>query len=223
MHLFLTDRIACPRCGPDFGLILMAHEVRERRVLDGELGCPNCREKYPIRGGFGDLRFQPRPPLSPPDSQPDMGAEDPEETLRMGALLGVTEGPGTLLIMGPAARHARGLARLIGGVEVVAMAESLMEEEESEGVSRLIGGPRLPFFSSSFSGVLLSGEMTDTDLEEAARVAAPLARIVILEASPEASGRVEALGLEVLLQEKGVLVAQQDRSGSLPLVTLRGP
>ena len=24
MHLFLTDRLSCPRCGPEFGLILLA-------------------------------------------------------------------------------------------------------------------------------------------------------------------------------------------------------
>ena len=55
MHLALTDRMICPRCGPGFGLILLAHEVRDRRILEGDLGCPNCRDQYPVRKGFADL------------------------------------------------------------------------------------------------------------------------------------------------------------------------
>ncbi len=222
MHLFLTDRIICPRCGPDFGLILLAHEVRELRVLEGDLGCSNCREKYPVSGGFGDLRIPPRTLLPSPDPEFDTASVDPEEVLRLGALLGVTEGPGTLLIKGPAARFAAGLSELIGGVEVVGLLSSLVGEQESEGVSRMVAQPRIPFFSGSFRGILLSGEVTDRDLDEATRVAVPSGRLVVLDASPEASRRAEALGLKVLLRAEGALVAQQVPTGSLPLVTLRG-
>jgi uncharacterized protein YbaR (Trm112 family) len=222
MHLFLTDRISCPRCGPAFGLILLAHEVRDRRVLEGDLGCSNCRETYPVRGGFGDLRIPPRAPLPSPAADFDTASVDPEEILRVGALLGVTEGPGTLLIKGPAARYAAGLAELIPMVEVVGLESALIGDQESEGVSRMIAQLRIPFFSGSFMGILLSGEVTDRDLDEAARVVAPLGRVVVLDASPEAGLRAEALGLKILLEEEGVLVAQHEQTGSPPLVTLRG-
>ena len=56
MHLLLTDRLTCPRCGPSFGLILLADRMNDRRVVDGVLGCPNCRDGFPVRDGFGDLR-----------------------------------------------------------------------------------------------------------------------------------------------------------------------
>lgn len=51
MHLLLTDILSCPRCGPEFGLILLADRIEARRVLAGILGCANCRSKYPIREG----------------------------------------------------------------------------------------------------------------------------------------------------------------------------
>jgi len=222
MHILLTDRITCPRCGPRFGLILLAHEVRDRRVLEGDLGCFNCQEKYPVRGGFGDFRIPPRTPLPSPSADFETEFVDGEEVFRLGAFLGVTEGPGTLLIKGPAARFAAGLAELIGGVEVVGLEPNLIGEKESEGVSRMVADSRIPFFSGSFRGILLSGETGERDLDEAARVVAPLGRVVVLEAPPEAFRWVEALGLKVLLREEGVLVAQQEQTETLPLVTLRG-
>jgi uncharacterized protein YbaR (Trm112 family) len=222
MHILLTDRITCPRCGPGFGLILLAHEIRDRRILEGDLGCFNCREKYPVRGGFGDFRIPPRTPLPTPSSDFDTVSVDGEEIFRLGAFLGVTEGPGTLLIKGPAARFSAGLAELIGGVEVVGLEANLMGEEESEGVSRMVAGARIPFFSGSFRGILLSGETKERDLDEAVRVVAPPGRVVVLEGPPEAVRGMEALGLKVLMQEGGALVAQQEGTGTLPLVTLRG-
>jgi uncharacterized protein YbaR (Trm112 family) len=222
MHLALTERLICPQCGPPFGLILLAHDVRGRRVLDGDLGCANCQESYPVQGGFADLRPSPREPLPAWPPQEDPPSIEADETLRLGALLGVTEGPGTLLIQGPAAWHSENLVELIGGVEIVSLYGELAGQEEIEGVSRIVAEPRIPFFSDTFRGILLSGVVTEVDLEEAARVVAPSNRMVVLEATPEAREKVAALEFKVLLYEAGNLVAQKEGSGSLPLVTLRG-
>jgi uncharacterized protein YbaR (Trm112 family) len=243
MHILLTDRLACPRCGPEFGLVLLAHEVRDRRVLEGDLGCPNCREVYPVREGFADLRPPPRPPLGSrqvageggleglgggPEVADEEGgtghAADPaaEEVLRLGALLGVTEGPGMLLLKGPAARHGKALAELIGQVEVVVMNPALHEAKEEEGVSRVLGRGRIPFYSGSFRGVVLSGDVGEMDVEEGCRVVAPLSRLVILGAGPEMTARVRALGLSVLLEQAGILAAAREGPSPSPLIPLRG-
>ena len=234
MHILLTDRLACPRCGPEFGLILLANEVRDRRVLEGDLGCPNCREIYPIRGGFGDLRPPPRAPIPPLEAAgeeggpwlgagPEVSGGQPDEALRLGALLGVTEGPGMLLLKGPVARLGKALADLIGQIEVVVMDPALRDADEEEGVSRLTGQGRIPFYSGSFRGVALSGDPRGMDLEEACRVVAPLSRLVVLGAGPEMAGRVRALGLSILLEQDGVLAAGRDGPAVSPLIPLRGP
>jgi len=222
MHLFLTDRITCPRCGPQFGLILLAHDVRDWRVLEGDLGCSNCREKYPVKNGFGDLRIPPRAALPAPSIEPDSSSVTPEEVLEIAAFLGVTEGPGTLLIKGPAVRFAAGLVELIGGVEVVAMGPGFIEGEESKGVSRMAAGHKIPFSSGTFRGILLSGEVTALDFEEAVRAVGPSGRIVVLDAGSEAEGWVGPHGAKVLLQEGSVLITQRVQTEALPLVTLRG-
>ncbi len=220
MHLLLTDRLACPRCGPEFGLILLAHDVRAQRVHRGELGCPNCRQTYPVEGGVADLRSPPRGPLPP--SLPLDGAPDPEETVRVASFLGVTEGPGTLLLKGPAAGHAPALSRLIPGVEVVADHPGLGGEEEREGVSRIVSGARLPFFDGTFRGGCLSGRWADRDLEELARVVAPPGRVVAMGGAEGAGDNLAAMGLEILANEGGVVVARRPRPGSSRLATLRG-
>lgn len=140
----------------------------------------------------------------------------------MAASLGVTEGPGTLLVKGPAARYAGDLSTLIGQVEVVGSDAGLSVDEEAEGVSRMVAYPTFPFFSGTFRGVLLSGESTDRDLHEAVRVVVHQGRVVLLGAPPEGGQKLEALGLRVLLDEGGVLVAQKEEQDSVPLVSLRG-
>jgi uncharacterized protein YbaR (Trm112 family) len=232
MHLLLTDRLSCPRCGPEFGLILLAHEVRDRRILSGDFGCANCRETYPVEDGFGDLRAPPRAPLAELLEEKGVSSPDPpggspsgrgdEEALRLAALMGVTQGPGTLLLEGPAASHAGAVAGRVGGVEVVALSPALRWDPEAEGVSRMVAGPGLPFFSASLRAVLLSGRAEDRTLDESARVLIPGGRVVVLDAPPGTGGRLEGAGIRIVLEQEGVLVGERRGSGSRPLVTLRG-
>ncbi|MBW3533907.1 MAG: hypothetical protein KY453_01605 [Gemmatimonadetes bacterium] len=118
MNVLLTDRLSCPRCGPEFGLILLAERTEKRRVLEGRMGCPNCRDRFPVSRGFGDLRAPPRSALPPVES---LDAPPAEATERLRALLGVAEGPGNLALVGPVVAHAAGLAQRTPETEVVAV------------------------------------------------------------------------------------------------------
>ena len=84
----LVDHLVCPRCGPPFGLVLLAIDVRDRRVHQGEFGCPNCRDRFPVTGGFGDLR---PPPRGEPPGQP---AEPGGERAGAAVASGVDDGGG---------------------------------------------------------------------------------------------------------------------------------
>jgi uncharacterized protein YbaR (Trm112 family) len=122
MHLSLTDILTCPRCGPEFTLVLLADRVEDRRVLDGSLGCANCRERYPVHDGFADLRPPPAGPLPDAGAGPRPGPQD--EAYRLAALMGVTQGPGFVLVLGesvvvPIEDGALGLGMAIGPVRRV--------------------------------------------------------------------------------------------------------
>lgn len=231
MHLLVTDRLSCPRCGPEFGLVLLAEKLEDRRVLEGALGCANCRERYPVTGGFGDFRPPPRQALEAEDAgspwtgaavaspgsaapSPDRGSApdppddgSPEEGMRLGAMLGVTEGPGLILLTGPAVAQASRLAAMIEDIEIVALDPALRVQPEEPGVSRILAGPRLPFFTGSLRGVVLEGHAQAEGLDDAVRVLGPGSRLVVRRPAAGLLAGLEAAGLEVLLQTEKVVVA----------------
>lgn len=176
----------------------------DRWVEEGGLGCPNCREVYPITHGVADLRVPPRRRTEPvgPDAAPSERELDVAH-----ALLGVIEGPGDVATVGTAARFAAGLARAIPGVDVIAATAAPVSAASGAHVSRVVVGPRLPFRDRGLRGVLLEGRGADGLLREAARILAPGHRVVVLDASPRTPGKLIASGLTVRLDEQGVVVA----------------
>ncbi|HEX6307017.1 MAG TPA: Trm112 family protein [Longimicrobiales bacterium] len=196
MHIVLTDILTCPRCGPGFGLILLADRVVERRVEAGVLGCSNCREKYPIRDGaveFGSGRER---------AAEDREAADP----RLAALLGVTHGPAFVLLAGPSRAQAGALAALLEDVEVVTVAGE--HTRAQPGVNPLItAGSGLPVATMKVAGVALTGAAADELLEEGARVVSAVGRLVLDPAPDDAAERLAPLGLRIAAQQDGTAVA----------------
>ena len=209
MHLLLTDRLACPRCGPGFGLILRADELLDRRVLQGGLGCPNCRDRFPIAAGFADLRPPPREELPPPPAPRSVEAA---ETDRLAAMLGVLEGPGNVGLVGALSAHAGALADRIMGVEVVAIDADARAEPERAGVSRMVAGVELPFHMWSLRALALSegsAELLERP-KELAQLVPRGGRIVVEAPSAEAEARLAAAGARVLARDERWIVAMRE-------------
>src|SRR5690606_24975642 len=198
MNILLTDILTCPLCGPGYGLILVADRMESRRVLDGWLGCPNCRERYPVRGGVADLRAGASDGVG---EATDEASGSEAYAWRLAALMGVTEGPGFTLIAGPGVGAAGWIAGAIEGlevialgdwvggggrggggtegVEVIAMGEGVGGGVEEAGVSRVASGAALPFYDRSILAVALTGGTAAALLGEAVRVLAPTGRLVL--------------------------------------------
>jgi len=203
MHILVTDQLACPRCGPAFGLILLADQMVDRRVLEGSLACANCREHYPIVRGYGDLRPPPRDPLGPDEP---LHPEESDSASRLAALLGVTEGPGLLLIVGPSARLVYPLVGRFEGIELVAAHPQIREDPELEGVSRLAISRSLPFLSGSVRGVILEGSGGEGLIPEAGRVLVRGARLVYLDPPQGVRDRLQDRGIELSMESDTVLM-----------------
>jgi hypothetical protein len=207
-------------------LILIADRLENRRVIEGSLGCPNCRDRFPVEGGFGDLR---PPPRSTPDEVPDVAPPASPSALEVAALLGLTDGPGNVALIGDVAGHATALAGLVPGIEFIGIAPGLRGWEEGEGVSRLNAGASLPFSNGSLRGVGLVAEdsLTAAGKPSAASrpsIAAELTRVVARDgriavwgaAGPTAGPAVrewedalKAEGLDVLASEETAVVVRQ--------------
>lgn len=210
MNPQLTERLICPRCGPGFGLVLRADQVEEGRVLDGFLGCSNCRLLYPVAHGVADLRHPPRsrshrraravPPA------PSTDAPDPD-ALRLAALIGVARGPAQIAVAGDLAGRAPGLASLLPDVEVVALAPRF-HSSPPPGPSHLMASGRLPLRDGSLAGIALAGSWAELLLDEALRCLARSGRIVLMGASSEGERAFRGRNLAVLADEAGVLVGR---------------
>ena len=205
MHILLTDVLACPRCGPEFGLILLADRIDARRVVEGRLGCPNCREQYVISDGVAYM---------------DAGVEDStadspvpveqSEATRIAALLGVTQGPGYVLLAGDAARQASAVADLIADVEVIAVVRSAEGAPQGHGRS-LVVSRGIPVVPAKMAGVALTGHRIAELLENCARALKPAGRLLLDPAPDDAAQRLAPLGLRVLAHEGTVLLAVRER------------
>ena len=221
MNVTLTDHLVCPRCGPPFGLVLLARDVRDRRVREGEFGCPNCRDRFPVVGGFGDLR---PPPRGVGEGWGRGGGVEGEvgergggqsAALRLAAALGVTSGPGLLVVSDGHRGEAAGLARLVRGIEVV-VAGWGGRGLGADGVSAFVTGPRLPLRDGVARGAAVEGGSGAGWLEECRRVVLPGGRVVITGATGEAREWVAAAGLVTLLDEGEVVVGGVPVAGSGP-------
>ena len=202
MNVLLTDILACPRCGGDFGLILFAAETVDRRVQEGELGCPNCRDEFPVRSGFADLRAPPRHPL---ESAEDEGLPD-RAPLAIAAGMGVAEGPGAVVLIGPAAEASGAVARMVSGIEVLAVSPAALSWGSEPGVSRLVAWPGLPLRSGRIRGVALAGLDWPEWGDEVKRVLVPGGRVVLLAPFPPRPSWMEDDGLRLLASESDVAV-----------------
>lgn len=214
MHLLLTDRLTCPRCGPTFGLILLADRLEDRRVEEGTLGCPNCRDAFPVKDGFADLRAPPRGDL--PEGRAGAGSSgegaeqsfgDAELAQRIVALLGIRRGPGTVAMVGRPAVHAVSVAEAVEDLQVVAVDPETRHWPDRASVSRVVAAPGLPFFSQMLRGVVVDGALGRGLLFEAARVVAPKSRVVVTDAPDDAEEVLEEGDLEILAAESGTVVA----------------
>ena len=208
MHLLLTDRLTCPRCGPAFGLVLLASGLSDRVVSTGRLGCPNCRDAFPIEGGFADLREPPRGAL--PSGLAGAPATTPgerEQAERLVALIGIVGGPGTVGLVGEPARHAAALVASAEEIHVVGVDADLRMWPEAPRLSRIVSAPGLPFFDSTLRAVAVDGRLGGTWLAEAARVVVPRGRVVVVHSTDDTDPALREAGLTVLAAEAETVVA----------------
>jgi hypothetical protein len=206
VHLLLTDRLTCPRCGPEFGLILLAHRLEDRVVHEGVLGCANCRDNFPLTGGLGDLRAPPRGELGA-GLAGEPGHVDAAEAARILAQLGVLGGPGTVGLVGEPARAAVAVAAALPEIQVAALDADLVRWPETDRVSRLVASPGMPFHGSALRAVAVDGRLGPEWLAEAARVVAPRGRVVVVHADAEVLGRLPSVGLRAVASDQETVVA----------------
>ena len=163
MHIELTEMLRCPEEHREEYLVLSTSEMNGRTVMLGVVGCPVCHREFEIIDGIVDftevitgerqLRAVRRTPAPP--SPVVIDSQSLQALLDLG-------GPGGYVILqGSAARHAEGLAGLMGGVHFVGI-NAPPDVEELPILSLLQADRVIPLRQGMARGVVVGAELAAT-------------------------------------------------------------
>ena len=198
--------LRCPESHGEAFLVMSTGEMLGRIVRSGILGCPICRREFPIVKGIvtflgsGERGAVPRGAPEGPAPRSPLPA-DPE-TLQ--ALLDLSGPGGYVVLVGTAARHAVGLAALMGGIHFVGI-NAPADVEELPVLSLLVCPDMIPLRQTVARGVVVGSDRLGSDwLAEARRVVLPGRRVVI-----EGEDVPVPVGLTRLAAGEGLFVGER--------------
>ena len=183
----LVESLRCVRPHAPAGLVAVADEVTDRDIRRGALGCPACQAAFPIADGVADFRLgREGPPLPPAKSR----VED-ELALRAGALLGLADGGGLVVLAGEWTVCAPELAAFVEPLRVLAL-EPAAGIAGTPGLSLARTAGEIPLRAGSARGIALDAAHAGGGyLESAVAALAPRGRLVAPAAVPLPAGCAE--------------------------------
>ena len=175
MHIELTEMLRCPEAHEEGFLVMSTGEMLGRMVRSGMLGCPVCGKEYPIVRGVA--RFSEKGKGAAGNVQDDRATIPDAATLQ--ALLDLSGPGGYVLLLGSAARHAVGLAGLMGGIHFVGV-NAPDDVEELPVRSLLACEAMIPLRQTVVRAAVVGPDRLGAEwLAEARRVLLPGRRLVI--------------------------------------------
>ena len=177
--------LRCPEPHEENVLVMSTGEMRGRMVRSGILGCPVCHREYPIVKGVVHFSGGEGTPLRDKNTQSLRGVPSPPSSLpalavdaqTLQALLDLSGPGGYVVLLGSAARHAVGLAGLMGGIHFVGV-NAPPEVEELPMLSLLACDTMVPLRHAMARGVVVGPE-PGAWLAEAARILLRGRRLVV--------------------------------------------
>jgi uncharacterized protein YbaR (Trm112 family) len=107
MFIELVDALRCPVPHEESWLVAAAVRMEARHIVEGTLGCPVCAAEYPIHDGVVDFR------RAGGALVPAIVVDDPEQAMRMAALLNLADAQGFAVLLGAWGAHAHQLASIV--------------------------------------------------------------------------------------------------------------
>jgi len=199
VHIELTEMLRCPEPHEEGFLVMSTGEMRGRMVRSGMLGCPACGKEYPIVKGVAHFSGA---SVAPSGTAPRSPLPVDAETLQ--ALLDLSGPGGYVVLLGVAARHAVGLAGLMGGIHFVGVSAP-DDMEELSVLSLLACETMIPLRQTVARAVVVGSDRVGAEwLVEARRVLLPGRRLVI-----ESEQVAAPVGLTRLALGHGLFVGER--------------
>ena len=196
MHIDLTEMLRCPEPHDEAFLVMSTGEMRGRMVRSGLLGCPVCGREYPLIKGVA--RF------SGIGEQRAVSSALPVDAESLQALLDLSGPGGYVVLVGNAARHAVGLAGLMGGIHFVGI-DAPPDVEELPVLSLLSCDSMIPLRRAMARAVVVGRDHAEAAwLGEAERILLPGRRLVV-----EREDVTPPAGLTRVASGRGLLVFER--------------
>lgn len=210
MFIELVDVLRCPRPHEESWLVLSASRMRDRHVVEGELGCHVCQSHFSIRDGIAvfDASARRADAAPPPAS---------DAAFRMAALLGLAEPGGIAVLVGEHTALAPTLAAVIPETQFLCINAAHAEYGAADArISQLLASEPLPVSAGSCRGVAVdAAHASPAFLDAAIRVLRGKGRLVVPATATLPDGVVE------LARDSSFVVAER-AAPSGPLVALQG-
>jgi len=196
VHIDLTEMLRCPEPHDEAFLVMSTGEMRGRMVRSGLLGCPVCGREYPLIKGVA--RF------SGIGEQRAVSSALPVDAESLQALLDLSGPGGYVVLVGNAARHAVGLAGLMGGIHFVGI-DAPPDVEELPVLSLLSCDSMIPLRRAMARAVVVGRDHAEAAwLAEAERILLPGRRLVV-----EREDVTPPAGLTRVASGRGLLVFER--------------
>ena len=158
------------RAHEDSWLVASADALVERHIVRGELGCPVCGTRYPVREGVVDF--------SSGSSAPRAYAALEGMAVRAAALLGLTEPGGMVVLAGEWSAAASEMLEMTENVQLLAL-DYARGLRSGGALSLALIADVLPLAASSARGVALdTAHATPALVQGAARALSPGGRLI---------------------------------------------
>jgi uncharacterized protein YbaR (Trm112 family) len=198
VHIDLTEMLRCPEPHREAFLVMSTGEMRGRMVRSGVLGCPVCGREYAILKGVVSFSGSAERGAVP------SGAPSGTDAETLQALLDLSGPGGYVVLVGSAARHAAGLAKLMGGIHFIGI-DAPPDVEELPVLSLLACDTMIPLRQTMARAVVVGRERADAAwLAEGHRVLLPGRRLVV-----EREDVTPPDGLTRVASGQGLLVAER--------------
>ena len=163
MHIELTEMLRCPEEHREEYLVLSTSEMNGRMVMLGVVGCPVCQREFEIIDGIVDFTAAITGERQVRAVRRTPAARSPIviDAQSLQALLDLGGPGGYVILLGSAARHAEGLAGLMGGVHFVGI-NAPDDVEELPILSLLQADRVIPLRQGMARGVVVGAELAAT-------------------------------------------------------------
>jgi|SRR5690349_4763024 len=161
MYIELVDSLRCLEAHEETWLVAAVTRMDGRHIVEGKLGCPVCRREYAVRAGVGWFSAR-QPGATEPSLTTASGATDDAGIMRAGALLGLGEAGGIVVLGGAWTAFADPVAGL-GAAHAIVLNVQASEASPQE-VSSVVVDDRLPFRAGALRAVALDATLASTPL-----------------------------------------------------------